>query len=594
MAEDKVAAGTHYSEALLGVEHSALGRRWTTRVIDADVDAVVKSSGLDRIQAALLAGRGISGDQAEQYLNPTLRNDMPDPSVLTDMDKAVSLILDAIQAEKKIVLFSDYDVDGGTSAAQMIRWGRGIGYEFGLHVPDRIRDGYGPSRKAFETLQEGGADLVITLDCGAAAQDALKGAAEIGLPVIVIDHHLMDGLPPALAIVNPNRPDDHSELGHLAAAGVTFLLVAALQREGKRRGLVSSLDIRELLGLTGLGTVCDVVPMIGLNRTYVRQGLAVMDKQRLTGLNALAAVAGAEPPFTSYHAGFVLGPRINAGGRIGRSEMGAELLSTDDAPQAEAFAFELDRLNIERRAMQDDMLQQAVIIAERQSNRAVIVATMEGWHAGIIGIVAGRLKDRFERPAIVIGIDDDGTAKGSGRSIRGVDLGTAFAKAKSLGLVSSGGGHAMAGGLSLPSSGVEAFSDWIEENLQADVAAARARPVTYVDAVLAPSAVNLDLVDKIDAVGPYGSGNPAPLFVISDVRIAFAKRLKGGHIRFTAQGRGDARVSGILFRGDETPAGEALMAMGEARCHLLGRIKRNRYQGRESADFHLQDIVQID
>jgi DNA helicase HerA-like ATPase len=251
-------------------------------------------------------------------------------------------------------------------------------------------------------------------------------------------------------------------------------------------------------------------------------------------------------------------------------------------------------LNIERRAMQDDMLQQAVIIAERQSNRAVIVAAMEGWHAGIIGIVAGRLKDRFERPAIVIGIDYDGTAKGSGRSISGVDLGTAFAKAKSLGLVSSGGGHAMAGGLSLPSSGVEAFSDWIEENLQADVAAARARPVTYVDAVLAPSAVNLDLVDKIDAVGPYGSGNPAPLFVISDVRIAFAKRLKGGHIRFTAQGRGDARVSGILFRGDETPAGEALMAMGEARCHLLGRIKRNRYQGRESADFHLQDIVQID
>jgi single-stranded-DNA-specific exonuclease len=325
----------------------------------------------------------------------------------------------------------------------------------------------------------------------------------------------------------------------------------------------------------------------------VCQGMKVMDRQRIAGLNALAAVAKATPPFTTYHSGFVLGPRINAGGRIGRSEMGAELLSTDDPAIATAHAYELDRLNRERRAMQDDMLRAATEQAERQDNRAVIIVSMEGWHPGVIGIVAGRLKDRFERPAIVIGIDEDGIGKGSGRSIPGVDLGTSFAKAKKAGLLVSGGGHAMAGGLTVDGARVEELTNWLEDELSTDVAISRAAPISKVDLSLAPSAVDLALLDIIDSVGPYGPQNPGPIFALSDVRIAFAKALNGGHVRFTAEGRGGDRISGILFRGDETDLGQALLSAGEKRVHLLGQIKRNNYQGRETADFHLRDLAWV-
>ena len=585
---------TQRRSTVLGVERSLTGKRWVARAEDSAIDRVAQESGLDRIRAALLAGRNVPGRDAAQYLNPSLRTHLPDPSSLKDMDRAAARILDAIEAGERITLFSDYDVDGGTSAAQMIRWGRGLGYAFGLHVPDRIRDGYGPSRQAFETLLSDGVDLVVTLDCGAAAHEALEGAAEIGLPVVVVDHHLMDGLPPADAIVNPNRPDDESGLGYLAAAGVTFMLLVALNREAKRRGLNPTLDLREVLGLTGLGTVCDVVPMRGLNRAFVRQGMRVMSQQRNTGLNALAAISRAEPPYTSYHAGYVLGPRINAGGRIGRSEMGAELLSTDDIALAQSHAVELDRLNTERRALQDDMVRAAVEQAERQANRAVIVSHMQGWHPGVIGIVAGRLKDRFEKPAIVIGIQDDGIGKGSGRSIKGVDLGSAFAKAKRQGLLASGGGHAMAGGLTIDPDLVGAFSDWIEDELQGQVADARQQAERGVDAVLSAGAVHMPLVEAIDSVGPYGPDNPTPAFALNDVRIAFAKPLRGGHVRFSAESRGGERLGGILFRGDETPLGEALLNAGERRMHLLGQVRRNRYQGRETADFHLSDAAWAD
>ncbi|MEM9600408.1 MAG: single-stranded-DNA-specific exonuclease RecJ [Pseudomonadota bacterium] len=577
--------------AVLGVEQSVLGRKWIARADEASITALQQQAGLDHIQAKLLAGRNISPQDAAGYLHPTLKTDMPDPSSLRDMDRAVLIILDAIESGQRIVLFSDYDVDGGTSAAQMIRWGRSIGYEFDLHVPDRIRDGYGPSRKAFEALKADGAQLIVTLDCGAAAHDALHGAAELGLPVVVIDHHLMDGLPPASAIVNPNRPDDESDLGYLAAAGVTFMLIVALNREARRRGKKPDLDIRELLGLAGFGTVCDVVPMVGLNRTLVRQGLKVMDRQRITGLNALSAVANIAPPHTTYHLGYVLGPRINAGGRIGRSEMGAELLSTEDAAVAHTHARTLDQLNRERRDMQDDMVRAATEQAERQGNRAVIVAAMEGWHPGIIGIVAGRLKDRFGRPAIVIGIDEEGVGKGSGRSISGVDLGSSFSEAVKQGFLTAGGGHAMAGGLTIAAPDIDRFSDWIEDRLAEPVAEARLMPVTHVDAVLGPGAVNLSLVDSIEAVGPYGPKNPSPRFVVADVQIRFAKRLNGGHIRFTAKDRGGASLEGILFRGDETPMGQTLLDAGERPLHLMGQVRRNRWQERDSADFQLTDIA---
>lgn len=584
----------HAEPAMLGVERSERGRKWVARAEDAAVTALQQQAGLDRIQASLLAGRHVTPEKAAGFLEPTLKADLPDPSSMAGMDQAVSTILDAMEARKTIVLFSDYDVDGGTSAAQMIRWGRGLGFDFGLHVPDRIRDGYGPSRQAFERLKADGADLIVTLDCGAAAHDALHGAAEIDLPVVVIDHHLMDGLPPAEAIVNPNRPDDQSGLGHLAAAGVTFLLIVALNRAAKQRGMTPALDIRELLGLAAFGTVCDVVPMVGLNRTIVKQGLKVMDRQRIAGLNALSAIAKIAPPFSSYHLGFVLGPRINAGGRIGKSEMGAQLLSTDHESKAHSHAIELDRLNRERRGLQDDMVRAAIEQAERQDNRAVIIVAMEGWHPGIIGIVAGRLKDRFERPAIVIGIDEEGIGKGSGRSIKGVDLGTRFTEALKAGLLEAGGGHAMAGGLTIWKDRIATFSDWIESQLSAEVAEASRSPVSKVDGVLSPAAVNLSLVDAIEKVGPYGPQNPSPVFIVADVRVSFAKRLQGGHVRFTAQDRGGASVSGILFRGDETSLGQTLLDAGERHLHLLGQVKRNSWQGRDSADFQLKDLAWAD
>lgn len=579
---------------ILGVERSISGRKWEPRASQESIEAVRQSSSLDYVRAALLAGRGIDGGEAHRYLNPSLKSDLPDPSTLKDMDRAAELILDAIEGGKKVTLFSDYDVDGGTSAAQLIRWGRGLGYEFGLHVPDRIRDGYGPSRKAFEQLKSQGVDLVVTLDCGAAAHEALNGAADIDLPVVVIDHHLMDGLPPAQAIVNPNRPDDESGLGYLAAAGVSFMLVVALNRAAKARGLSPKLDLKQLLGLTALGTICDVVPMTGLNRTLVRQGLKVMNAQTIKGLNALSAVAKAEPPFTTYHSGFVLGPRINAGGRIGRSEMGAELLSTEDVSVATAHAYELDRLNRERRDMQDEMLRMAIEQAETQANRSVIVASMRGWHAGVIGIVAGRLKDRFDKPAIVIGIDEEGVGKGSGRSLRGVNLGGAFAKAKAQGLLQSGGGHEMAGGLTIAEADIMAFVDWIEDELAEDVTKARENPVSSVDLLLSPGAIDLSLLDAIESVGPYGPLNPKPTVALADITLSYVKKLNGGHVRFTARGRGGDTASGILFRGDESDMGAALLEAGERRLHLLGQVRRNRYQGRETADFHLLDVAWAD
>ena len=402
----------------LGVSRSIRGRKWTYRYDPEILESYSMETGLPLLQAALLSGRDVKPGDVEVFLSPTLKNSLPNPSDLTDANKAAGLILDYIADGKRITLFSDYDVDGGTSAAQLIRWGRAIGYEFGLYVPDRVKEGYGPSVEAFDQLKSESVDLVITLDCGAAAHQALEHAHDINMPVIVIDHHLMDHAPPpALALVNPNRSDDTSGQGHLAAAGVTFMLLVALHREARKRGMSPQIDLKSLLGLTALGTICDVVPLRGVNRAIVRQGLKVLSANQNIGIRALADVASADPPFTTYHAGFVLGPRINAGGRIGRSDMGAELLSTENAQTAYAHAAELDRVNQERRMMQDRIIAEALEAAQLLAEAPVIIVAMADWHPGIIGIVAGRLKDRFRKPSIVIGIDMDATpsvAKGSG------------------------------------------------------------------------------------------------------------------------------------------------------------------------------------
>lgn len=579
----------------LGVSRSIRGRKWTYRYDPTTLESYSMETGLPLLQAALLSGRNVKPSDVDVFLSPTLKNSLPNPSELTDADKAATLILDYIADRKRITLFSDYDVDGGTSAAQLIRWGRAIGYEFGLYVPDRVKEGYGPSAAAFDQLKSESVDLVITLDCGAAAHQPLEHAHIIGLPVIVIDHHLMDhALPPALALVNPNRSDDMSGQGHLAAAGVTFMLLVALQREARRRGMSPQIDLKSLLGLTALGTICDVVPLRGVNRAIVRQGLKVLSANQNIGVQALADVANADPPYTTYHAGFVLGPRINAGGRIGRSDMGAELLSTENAQTAYAHAAELDRVNLERRKMQDRILSEALDAAQSQSEAPVIIVAMPDWHPGIIGIVAGRLKDRFRKPCIVIGIDVDATpsvAKGSGRSISGVDLGGALSAAKAKGLLLSGGGHEMAGGLTMDPNQIDDFRQFMMSRLAADVETALENDSTKLDFVLSLSAVSDDFMQVLDSVGPYGAGNAQPVFAFSNVSVSFAKRTKGDHVRFTlADGEGGS-ISGICFRAGESGLDEALLMAGSKRFHALGQLRPNVWQGRTRIDFHLQDLA---
>ncbi len=582
----------------LNVENSCRGQAWQARCgDDAAVTELEHSQGLDNLTARLLAGRGVKPGDVEGFLAPTLRNSLPNPSSLQDMDKAAARIVKAVQSKQKITVFADYDVDGGTSAAQLIRWGRHYGIELGLYVPDRVEEGYGPNVEAFEKLKSEDNDLVITVDCGAAAREALEHAAEIDLSVIVIDHHLMHGaMPPAFALVNPNREDDTSGLGHLAAAGVTFMLLVALNREARKCGLGEGPKLLDLLGLTSLGTVCDVVPLTGVNRAFVAQGLKVLSQKNgrggNIGINALADVAGATGDFTTYHAGFILGPRINAGGRIGRASMGAELLSTENAQMAYGHAAELDRVNNERKLMQDQILNEALEAASKlPEDRAITLVAMPGWHPGVIGIVAGRLKDRYDRPAIVIGVDEAGLGKGSGRSMTGVNLGGAITQAKEAGWLISGGGHAMAGGLTVEADKIEALTAFFEEALADDVKTARANLSLKIDALIAPSAATLDLTTKIATVGPYGAGNPQPVFAMADMRIAYAERVRGGHVRCAFEDGSGSRINGICFRADESGLADVLLAPNAPKVHIAGRIKEDSWKGRKKVDFQLIDMA---
>ena len=580
--------------SFLDVDSSCRGLRWQARCQDeAAVTELEQVKSLDNLTSRLLAGRGIDPDAAEEFLNPSLRGSMPDPSTMQDMNKAAALIMDAVQAKQKITVFADYDVDGGTSAAQLIKWGRGFGVEIGLYVPDRVKEGYGPSVEAFEQLKSEGNDLVVTVDCGAAAQTALEAAKDLGLPIVVIDHHLMHGsLPPCAALVNPNREDDTSGLGHLAAAGVTFMLLVALNREARKRGLEDVPNLLDLLGLTALGTLCDVVSLTSLNRAIVAQGLKVLSKGGNIGVNALADVAGTNAPYTTYHCGFILGPRINAGGRIGKAEMGAEMLSTENAQLAYSHAAELDRVNTARKTLQDQMINEALEEAFKlPQDDAVIIVSMEGWHPGVIGIVAGRLKDRFDKPAIVIGVNEEGLGKGSGRSLSGVNLGEAITQAKEAGLLLSGGGHAMAGGLTVEASKIPELTKFLNKILKDEVIEARKNLSLKIDALIAPSAANQSLIKRIEDVGPYGAGNPQPLFAFSDLRIAYAQRVRGGHVRCSFEDGLGGRINGICFRADETGLDQILLDPNAPRVHVAGRLKADSWKGRSKIDLQLVDLA---
>lgn len=544
-----------------------------------------------------MAARGVDLDSAQTFLEPTLKALFPDPSSFSDMDLAASLIEDAIVTGKPAAVLADYDVDGGSSAAQLVRYFRARGRELKIYVPDRMKEGYGPSVLAFERLKADGVQLVITVDCGAAAEGPLNAAAELGLDVIVLDHHLMGGPPPkAAAVVNPNRLDDRSGQGHLTAAGVVLVTLAAVNREARKRGSIGANnlpDLIQMLDLAAIGTVCDVAPLNGFNRAIVSQGLKILRNGKNIGLVALAESAGRKGGASVYDFGFILGPRINAGGRVGDASLATRLLSTEDPEEARELAATLEALNQERRAREAEMLADAETeaLAEAEKRNVVIVGSHR-WHPGVIGIAAGRLKDRLMKPTIVLGgVSEDEPAKGSGRSTPGVNLGGAVAAAKQAGLLINGGGHAAAAGLTVEWNKVEALKDFLSEALKDEIASAagEARALS-VDAIAGVGALDLGLIDALDRIGPYGQGHPEPVFALPDVRVSFSKLVKDEHVRFTLEDARGARISGICFRAMKSPIGEALMKR-EGAVHAAVRVKRNEWNGNVSTEVEIVDLA---
>lgn len=580
-------------DILLDVNNSYSGNKWSLRSNDEElISAIQKDNQISYITARIIAGREISLADVQDFLNPSLRKLLPDPSSMQDMDKAAKIIFNAIKSNKKITIFADYDVDGATSAAQLVKWARNFESELEIYVPDRIKEGYGPSIEAFDHLKKNGSDLVITVDCGAAAYSALVAAQALDLSIVVIDHHLMDAdMPPAEALVNPNRIDDTSKLNYLAAAGVTFMLLVALNREARVQNFSNIPDLFDYLDLTALGTICDVVPLKGLNRAIVKQGLKVFSRESNIGLKSLMFETNTNSPITPYHCGFVLGPRINAGGRIGKANTGAALLSTENHKLAIKYAQELDRVNIERRILQDKILDEALLKAYSiHKTNSVIVVSMEGWHPGVIGIVAGRLKERFNKPVIVIGIDENGIGKGSGRSIQGIDLGNEIKKLHEKGLLISGGGHEMACGLTIESKYIKTFHEILESNLRDKINSIRSKFSIKIDALLNISAVNMDLMNSINQIGPYGSGNPTPTFAFAELRVAYANRVKGGHIRCNFEDKNGQRIKGICFRAEEMGFDEILLNERNRYLHIVGTLKINTWKGHTSIDLQVIDV----
>ncbi|UJQ95618.1 single-stranded-DNA-specific exonuclease RecJ [Mariluticola halotolerans] len=586
----------------LNVAESVSGKAWTDRLDIAaarTATAISQQTGLSEIVARIMAGRGIAIDQATSFLDPTIRDLMPDPSTLTAMDDTAARLADAIIAGESIALFGDYDVDGACSCALMTRFLSAFGITPQVHIPDRIFEGYGPNVAAMDTLIDGGASLIITLDCGTTSEEPIAHARKRGADVLVIDHHLADhDLPPANALVNPNRPDDVSGLGYLCAAGVTFMTMVATNRTLRQRGQGGLPDLMGLVDLVALATVCDVVPLTGLNRAFVRRGLEIMRQGGNKGISALALAARASGPLSPYHLGFLIGPRINAGGRIGDAALGARLLSSGDDAETMAIAARLDELNTERQRIEIEAVEEAIATAEAEIGAGegppVLVLASENWHPGVVGLVASRLKDRFDRPAFAIAIAPNGKGTGSGRSLPGVDLGTAVIAAVDAGILPKGGGHAMAAGITVEPGKISAFRAFLTDALSEDVAKARARVSLSVDAAITARGASVDFVHLIEKAGPFGAGNPTPIFAFPGHKVKFADVVgKGGHIRFTLVSADGARLKGIAFRAAGTPLGQLLLdARDDRPLHVCGTIGIDHWQGREQVQIRLIDAAQ--
>ncbi|UAK24617.1 single-stranded-DNA-specific exonuclease RecJ [Sphingomonas nostoxanthinifaciens] len=583
----------------LSVTRSILGQPWRWR--GSSADRRDEAGQADDLVTQLLLARGVSRAALDSHRAPTIRGFMPDPSIFRDMDVAAARLAKAVTTGEAVTVFGDYDVDGATSAALLVRLLRDLGLAPAAYIPDRLMEGYGPSGAALVRIAEGGCKLVVTVDCGAQAFEALDEAAAAGLDVIVVDHHkCATTLPRALALVNPNRLDEGEGAahGHLAAVGVAFLLGAALIRTLRAAGWFADRAeprLIDLLDLVALGTVADVAALKGLNRAFVAQGLKVMAQGRNLGLAALARAAGLTAAPSCSDLGFALGPRINAGGRVGKADLGVRLLTTRDPAEADAIAAELDRLNGERRAIEGEVTQAAEALAAAQRERAVTVVTGAGWHPGVIGIVASRLKERLGRPAIVIALDEAGVGKGSGRSISGVDLGAAVLAAKDMGLLVAGGGHAMAAGLTIAADKIEAFADFLDARLAADVERARDDRALLLDAVLSAGGIAPSLVDALEAGGPYGAGWPSPRVAAGPVRVVRADIVGNGHVRAVVAGDDGRSIKTVAFRQAETALGQALLGAGpHRRLWVAGRARIDLWNGGSQAELHLDDAAWCD
>ena len=580
------------TDAFLGVEKSFTGRRWVARNYDERLAlALAQRHALPDMLARSLSGRGIDLESAESFLRPKLRDLLPDPSSFLDMDKAALRMRDAIKSGEKIAVYGDYDVDGATSAALLIRFCRSVGNELRLYVPDRIREGYGPNSAALEKLADEGVKLVVCVDCGTTAHEALAAAKAKGLDVIVLDHHASEPkLPPVFALVNPNRLDEKSEYGYLAAVGVTYLFVIAVNRALREAGWYKALclepDLLQWLDLVALGLVCDVVKLVGLNRALVTQGLRVMNQKRNPGIAALAAVASVKSDMDAYTAGFMLGPRVNAGGRVGEADSGAKLLSTDDPGKAQKLAEHLNQLNIERREIEAKVLLEAEALTMTENGAIVFVAS-ENWHPGVIGIVASRLKDRFHHPALVVSLDKD-IGKGSGRSVNGIDLGSAIIAASQAGLLINGGGHKMAAGFTVAREKIGELEVFLNERIGKQMTAEPLKPSLTMDGLLAATSLQPDFVRKLSALAPFGTGNPEPRFALADCRIVRADIVGEKHVSIIFM-QGGVRLRGIAFRATESGLGCGLLDINQRRCHLAGHLRIDEWQGDERIQLHIDD-----
>jgi single-stranded-DNA-specific exonuclease len=588
----------------LGVERSATGRAWRDRLDErgrARAAAIMQRFDLPDLLARIIAGRNIDLEEIEAFLDPSLKRLLPDPYSLTDMEKAAARLADAVTRNEQVAIFGDYDVDGATSSALLAGFLRTCGLDPFIHIPDRIFEGYGPNVEALRTLSGRGAKLLVTVDCGTTSIDTLGEAAKLGMDVVVIDHHQADvNLPQVVAVVNPNRQDDLSRLGHLAAVGLVFMTLVALNRELRRRGFWNEQrpepDLLDLLHIVALGTVADVVPLRGLNRAFVAKGMVALRRREHVGLTALMDVARLTGPAEPWHLGFLLGPRINAGGRIGQAGLGAQLLLESDPIEAGRIAFELDRLNRERQAIEQATVAQAEAEAMAalglQDKGAVVVTAAEGWHPGVVGLVAARLKERHGRPAFAIALEPGEHGTGSGRSIPGVDLGRAVREAVTEGLLVKGGGHAMAAGVTVRKNALAPFRAFLEEKLADAVEVSRRDDALRIDGAVSAQGASLDLYNTIARAGPFGVGNSEPVLALPSHTIAYAEEVGQAHVRVRLKAGSGAIINGIAFRSVGQKLGQALLSNRGQPMHVAGSLSIDRWQGAERVQFRVIDAAE--